>query len=275
MTDSPSVTERPSFYARLEESAPGAASFEGRYDSTEHTVGPWAASEQHGGPPTGLALRAIQQLGPLPSRALPVRVTAEILSPVPVAPLLVRARLERPGKRVAWATADVATMERPDRPVLRMAAWLVRRTEDPTDLPVTPVEPAPPPGTEVAPTWTGGYLRAIGWRLVSGGFDRPGPATVWTSLLVDLVDGERPNGAQHVAVIADSGNGLSAVADPRELLFVNTDLTIHLHREPVGPVWMAAETTLDPLGVGLARTRLGDRDGQIGAGAQALFVQPR
>lgn len=269
------MPRRESFYERLDESPAGEATFEGRYHSTQHTVGPWAEDEQHGGPPTALALRAVQQLGSSPAAALPVRFTAEILSPVPVAPLTVRARLERPGRRVAWATAEVVA-DGDQRPVMRLAAWLVRQTADPIEVPGTTVEPAPPPGTEARPHWPGGYLQALQWHMVAGGFGEPGPATVWTTMTVDLIDGETPTGAQRVAALADSGNGLSAVADPRRLLFVNTDLTVHLHREPVGErIWMAAETTLDPRGVGLARSRLGDAQGQLGVGAQALFVQPR
>lgn len=266
-----------SFYLRTEESEPGAATFEGRYESTEHTVGPWAGDQQHGGPPTALALRAVSHLGPQPTDALPARLTAEIFSPVPVAPLWVRSRLVRPGRRVAWAEAELGSLADPERTVMRMAVWLLRRTE-PVGLPVTPVRPAPRPGVvQPAPSgWPGGYLRAITWRLAEGSFTQPGPATTWTTMDVDLVEGEEPTGAQRIAVVADAGSGISAVADPSELVFVNTELTIHLHREPVGPsVWMAAQTTVDPRGVGYAHTRLGDADGEVGAAAQALFVQPR
>lgn len=267
---------RASFYQRLDEGDPGGATFQARYASTEHTVGPWAPDQQHGGPPTALALRAVERLGPLPERALPARVTAEIFSPVPVDALWVHATLVRPGRRVAWATADLGVLDRPDRPVMRLAVWLVRRLDEPAGLPATPAPPAPGPGTTRQPHWSGGYLRAVRWDVVDGSFDQPGPATVWTDLLVDLVDGEPPTGPQRVAVVADAGNGLSAMADPREVLFVNTELTVHLHREPVGhEVWMAAETLIDPSGIGQARTHLGDADGEVATASQTLFVQPR
>lgn len=270
-----------SFYVVTDESG-NDSSAEGTYQSTPHTVGPWSPGLQHAGPPTALLMRAVQQLGgpnaPVPPNALPARLTAEIFRPVPVTDLGVRARLQRPGRRVAWATADLVAAAEPSRPVMRAHVWLVRRTDEPLDLPSTPVTRAPAAGTAQKPpgTWGGGYLKAITWELSDGSFAEPGPATAWTRLLVDLVDTEAPTGAQHAAIVADAGSGISAVADPSTMVFVNTELTIHLHREPSGEaVWMAGHTTLDPSGVGHAHTRLGDVHGEVGTADQTLFVEPR
>jgi hypothetical protein len=272
---------RPSFYVRDAETRDGALT-RGRYRSTEHTVGPWDDGLQHAGPPTALLMRAVQLLGtpdaPVPSLALPARLTAEIFRPVPVADLVVTAELHRPGRRVAWASATLAAADSPHQPLMRAQVWLVRRTAETLDVPSTPVEPAPAPGTAqpAPPGWGGGYLQAVTWELSDGSFAAPGPATAWTRLRVDLVDGEPATGAQHAAVVADAGSGISAVADPRRLVFVNTELSIHLHREPVGDaVWMAARTTIDPHGIGHAHTRLGDAHGGVGAANQTLFVEPR
>jgi len=74
-------------------------------------------------------------------------------------------------------------------------------------------------------------------------------------------------------IAADSGNGVSIVADPRNVLFINPDLTVHLHRMPVGH-WVAlrAKSVLHPNGVGLAESGLFDRGGAIGRSLQSLFV---
>ncbi len=272
---------RPSFYVRSSESGHGAL-FTGRYTASEHTVGPWDPGLQHGGPPTALLLRAVQQLGgpdaPVPPHALPARLTAEIFRPVPVTDLVVAAELQRPGRRVAWATATLATADAPDEPLMRAQVWLLRRTVQALDLPSTPTEPAPAAGRSqpTPPGWGGGYLQAVTWDLSHGSFAAPGPATTWTRLLADLVDGESPTGAQRAAVVADAGSGISAVADPRRLVFVNTELSIHLHREPVGDaVWMAARTTIDPHGIGHVHTSLGDAQSGVGTAEQTLFVEPR
>lgn len=254
----------------------------GRYRATEHTVGPWAPDLQHAGPPTALLVHAIEHLRGadtiLPPRALPARVTAEIFRPVPVTDVVVRARLRRPGRRVAWVEADLSVASDPDAPVMRAFTWLVRRAEEPMPLPPTPTSPPPPSGTaQGAPgSWGGGYLDAVSWELAAGSFAEPGPATAWTRLRVDLVDTQPTTPVEHVAIVADAGSGISSVADPSRLVFVNTEITLHLVREPRGEqVWMDSRTVIDPLGVGHAHTVLGDAAGAVGTADQTLFVDPR
>ncbi|HEX7746647.1 MAG TPA: hypothetical protein VF462_15470 [Micromonosporaceae bacterium] len=113
------------------------------------------------------------------------------------------------------------------------------------------------------------------WRFVEGHFERPGPATVWARQRVPLVAGEEPSALQRLLVLADSGNGLSRTLD-LTWWFINTELTVHLHRQPAGE-WMCvqARTTLGDRGAGLAETVLADDQGPVGRGAQALRVGPR
>jgi acyl-CoA thioesterase len=91
-----------------------------------------------------------------------------------------------------------------------------------------------------------------------------------------LVAGEEPTPLQRAVAFADFGNGLSRALDFRTHLFVNTDLTVHLHREPAGEwVLLDARTRLEPHGAGLARSILSDERGQLGLSAQSLFVASR
>ena len=214
----------------------------------------------------------------MPARALPARVTVEILQPVPVTRLVVRARLVRPGRRVALVQASLAPHARADDPVMTASVWLVRRADADLPLPATPRQPAPGPGAEqpLPGTWRGGYLHAVTWELAAGSFADPGPATTWTRLRVPLVDDAPTSGVERAAVVADAGSGISAWGDPSSLLFVNTELTMHLTAEPVGQdVWMDSSTSLDPAGIGHAHTVLGDRTGSIGTADATLFVAPR
>jgi hypothetical protein len=91
-----------------------------------------------------------------------------------------------------------------------------------------------------------------------------------------LVAGEAPTPLQRTVAFADFGNGLSRALDFSTHLFVNTDLTVHLHREPEGE-WVAldARTDLDRTGVGQATSILRDRHGRLGVAAQSLFVAQR
>ena len=56
--------------------------------------------------------------------------------------------------------------------------------------------------------------------------------------------------------------------------FINPDLTIYLHRHPIGE-WVALEATTAPeaLGVGLAESRLYDERGPIGRSLQSLLIE--
>jgi hypothetical protein len=271
-----------SFYRLLDESEPGSSSLTSRVHSSTRTTGPWAPGLQHAGPPAALLTRALRRLGGLPDRALPARLTFDILAPVPVAELVLTARVLRPGRRIALAEATLATADQPEQPVMTARAWLLRQLEHPmADLPPTPASPAPEWHEDVEPMvrpagWNAGYLDAVAWRWVAGSFEAPGPASVWTHLTVGLVEGEDPDPIDRLVAVADSASGISAVASPAELLFVNTDLTLHLTREPVGEeIWLAAATTLDPTGIGRTVGELGDRRGGVARSGQTLFVEPR
>lgn len=271
-----------SFYCLLDESVSGSSSLSARVHSSAHTTGPWAPGQQHAGPPSALLTRAVRRLGGLPDRALPARLTFDILGPVPVAELVLTARVLRPGRRIALAEATLATADRPEQPVMTARAWLLRQLEHPiADLPPTPASPAPQWHEDVEPMtrpagWHAGYLDAVQWRWVAGSFEAPGPASVWTHLTVGLVEGEQPDPIERLVAVADSASGISAVASPAQLLFVNTDLTLHLTREPVGQeIWLSAATTMDPAGIGRTVGELGDRQGGVAHSAQSLFVDAR
>jgi hypothetical protein len=272
------------FYEVLEEDEPGGTTQHARFRSSVHTTGPWSAGLQHAGPPSVLLTRAVRRMGGVPDRALPARLSFDIFAPVPVGDLLLSAQTVRPGRRVALVRATLADASAPDRPVMAVHAWLLRQVDAATPtpgMPTTPTSPAPtwPEGSEPLTRpdgWHAGYLDAIEWHWVEGSLEAPGPATVWTRLRLDLVAGESPDPVDRLVAVADSASGISAVASPARVLFVNTDLTLHLTRAPVGEsIWMRAETTIDPTGVGRTLADLGDAQGSVAHSAQCLFVEPR
>lgn len=245
-----------------------------RFRSTVHTTGPWDARSQHAGPPSALLGRAVERCGPRDDMVL-ARATVEVLGPVPVDDVEVRARVARPGRSVELVEAVLSAG---GRDAARMSAWRVLRAQGP-EVPSRASSPPPVPPTEsvgvAPPGWVDGYLSAVEWRIATGGFAEPGPCTAWTRLRHRLVAGEQPSGLQRVLAVADSGNGLSGERGPG-WLFINCELTVHLHREAVGEwVCVDARTAISPGGAGLATTALSDRDGPVGVGAQALLVAPR
>lgn len=248
----------------------------GRYQSTAFTLGPWGGNSQHGGPPSALLGREMQRHEPREGADI-FRFTAEILRPVPAASLEVRVRTARGGRSIELLEA---VMTADDVEVMRASAWRMAPQIDGVDVPVQ-VPPLPPPTEGTYENFFDiglerGYHTAMEWRFIEGAFLKAGPARVWLRQQIPLVPDEEPSPLQRVLCVADSGNGVSAVADARELTFVNTDLTVHLRRQPQGEwIGMEAETAMDPNGVGLAESVLHDQDGPIGRGAQILFVAPR
>jgi hypothetical protein len=119
-----------------------------------------------------------------------------------------------------------------------------------------------------------GYHTAMEYSFIEGGFLEPGPATVWMRMQQPLVEGEEPTPLQRLLVVADVGNGVSAVLDWREYLFINTELTVHVLRPPEGE-WIGVDAVTRVDGVGLAETVLYDERGRVGRGAQTLLVRQR
>jgi hypothetical protein len=245
---------------------------DGRFAATPHTRGPWDPAFQHAGPPAALLGRALERCEPRKGFVL-ARLTYEILRPVPVTEVAVAARVVRPGRSVELLDGEL-TVE--GEPVMTVRAWRVLATgaETVADAPV-PLRPAeatpPPPGLDGF-----GYGRAVELRFAAGGWDEPGPATVWTRLRVAVVAGEEPTGLQRVLAVADSGNGVSAVLPWGEWLFINPELTVHVRRQPHGEwICLDAETVISHGGAGLARSVLSDDEGVVAVGAQSLLVAPR
>jgi acyl-Coa thioesterase superfamily protein/acyl-CoA thioesterase superfamily protein len=248
---------------------------DGRWQATVHTTGPWDARAQHGGPPSALLGRAIQRCQPRDDMII-ARFTCEILGAIPVGELTVQARLARPGRSVEYLEAVASAG---GRDVARASAWRVLRTSSETVRPDDDPPPALPAGQAIGPPpggWVDGYLSAVEWRPVHGQFSEPGPATVWTRLRYPLVPGEEPGPLERVLAVADSGNGISSQLDIAKWLFINPELTVHLHREAAGEwICLDAQTAVSPGGAGLASSVLSDFDGTVGIGAQSLLVAPR
>jgi hypothetical protein len=246
---------------------------DGRFSSTPHTSGPWDPAFQHAGPPAALLGRALERCEPHDGFVL-ARLTFEILRPMPVAEVEVAARVVRPGRSVELLEGELTAG---GRPVMTVRAWRVLATNAPTIARDAPLPPRPAEATPPPPALDGfGYGKAVELRFAAGGWQQPGPATVWTRLRVPLLPDEPPTGLQRVLAVADSGNGVSAVLPLGEWLFINPELTVHLRREPRGEwICLDAETTITEGGAGLARSILSDDDGVVAQGAQSLLVAPR
>ena len=60
------------------------------------------------------------------------------------------------------------------------------------------------------------------------------------------------------------------------VVYINTELTVHLHRLPDGDwVCLDSHTAVESTGIGLAQSALYDLIGPLGRGAQALLIDRR
>lgn len=91
---------------------------------------------------------------------------------------------------------------------------------------------------------------------------------------IGLVGGETASDVARWVGLVDTANGISVRTSPREWLFPNVDLTIHLHRQPVGP-WIGFDTTVTfgDDGLGLTSSVLHDAHGPVGRAEQVLTVR--
>lgn len=244
------------------------------FESTADTRSNWDPAIQHGSPPLALLTKAIEEL--MAGSGLRVgRLTLDILGAIPVAPVRVRAWVDRPGARISLAVAEMAAA-RPDgswRAVARVSAWLLA-TSDTADVATDRYPPlVEGEAADTAHDWEGapGYLESVTWRrqrALDGG-----ASVVWMSPLTPIVDDEETTPVQRLAQVVDSANGAGAALDPTRFVFMNTDTAVHLHRVPVGSDFaLRARGSIGPDGVGVTTAEIFDRQGFIGTSAQTLLV---
>ncbi|HEX2085784.1 MAG TPA: thioesterase family protein [Solirubrobacteraceae bacterium] len=245
---------------------------------TGHARGPWDPRMQHGGAPAALMVRAMERLAP---QMQLVRLTVDFLGAVPLAPVRVEAEVWRPGRRMQLVRASLSMED--GREMCRAGAVLLHRQELvglPGDTAGPPLAEGPERGGHATSDWDGAedafHRTGMELRWVGGTTWAPGPGQVWFRLAHPVLDDEEPSPAMRAVAAADFGNGVSRVLPVDGWLFVNTDLTVQLHRPPRGE-WVAldARTIVQPAGVGLSVSTLHDAAGPVGTGQQTLYVAPR
>jgi hypothetical protein len=249
------------------------------FTAAPSTRGPWDAAMMHGGAAAALLARAIEETQPGSDLAV-TRLAIEFLGAVPVGPVAVTTSIAKPGSRfqVVEGTLSVG-----GRSTCLARAVRLRRADMP-DAAAAPdpwVEPLPTPATgEPLPQFVEDdgelfYPDATEIRQVAGELGS-GHVAAWIRLRGDLLPGVSPSPLARAVAAADFTNGLSWILPFDDWLFVNTELTVHLHRQPEGEwIGVDARTTSDATGIGLATATLHDLQGPFGVCAQALFLERR
>jgi hypothetical protein len=250
-----------------------------RFAPSELARGPWDPGAQHGGAPAALLARAVEQAESSVAMDV-VRVTYEFLRPVPLAPLDLRTRILRDGRRVQLVEASLHAEQ---QEVARASALRIRSD----DVPAPAAEPEPPvhggpqtstpihmPAFEAGPTM---FARdGMEVRFAAGAFADVGPAFAWFRLRVPLVAGETPSALQRLAAAGDFGNGIATAVSWATHVFINPDLTLYVERLPEGEwVGLDARTRVGTAGTGVSDSVLYDERGRVGRAQQGLYVAAR
>ncbi len=236
--------------------------------------GPWSADSCHAGPVTGAIARSLEIL--VADKQL-VRLSVEILRPVPIDGFYVEANLSKEGRMVTTATARITNASgkliatasslhmvvqslgdlpshkevMPDRALAQAGDFPIKRTAHGLPSFSTGIEVLYPPGED----------------------DQPGPTSLWMRTL-PLVEGEKMSPFQQLCPLADCGNGIARNADVTDMSFMNPDITIVMHRAPTSE-WLGsrAHSHWESTGMGLAQATLFDTEGAIGSAMQTLLLQ--
>ena len=240
---------------------------------TDFARGPWSADHCHGGPPTGVIARACEHA--VPHQRL-TRLTVELSRPVPLAGFTVETNVLRSGRKTSLVAATLTGI---DGRVCVTATALHLLASDHAALPTTEGDTprrsdatkGPPPVRSLAHGLPG-FFDGTQLLFDPGSAPGPGPCTLWMRT-VPLLPTEPMSPFQRVCPLADSGNGISSNGDFTDFSPINPDLTVSLHRDPVGE-WIGSQATSrwEPNGIGLAEALLFDEIGPIGRATQTLLV---
>lgn len=240
---------------------------------TEYTRGPWLADACHAGPPTALLVRAMEQI--VTDKRI-TRITVELMRPIPMLGFRVKASMAKPGRLVSVTEAELFD---DDGIYARARGLHLRELEN---LPVSTAavqapdfarsEPGPFPIQPIHGMTA--FNHSVECRYDRVGPDGAGgPTTMWMRTTVPLLGGEDPSPFQAICPLADCLNGISFNDSIDDVRFVNADLTVSVHRDPVGEWFCAgAVSQWEPSGIGLADAALFDTEGPVGRATQNLLL---
>jgi hypothetical protein len=229
-----------------------------RVVTSPHAAGPWDPTMQHGSAPSSLVIWAAETI-PTPQPMQIVRLTVDLMRPVPVAPLTIETEVLREGRKIQLCAVRLVAK---DVVVVRASVLKIRSQTLalPPDVVDPPIElPGPEAGRPMARRPTGNsFVSGISTSVVRGGLMTPGPGAIWYRVDRPIVENAPISQVMRAVVAADFSNGTSSVLDFSKWTFINADLTVSLARPPVGD-WILLDSeswigpALPPRGLATAR----------------------
>lgn len=255
------------------------------YVPTDRARGPWSPDALHGSPVAALLafcvearLEELSQLNTGAGGELRIaRQTIDLFRPVPYGRLSVDIEPIRQGRRIAVFQSRLSCEET----LLTQATTLCLRPDErrgsvgashATEPPPPPAEAIPNRIDRVGNRWVS-YPGTLEMRhVVPPGGERP--PVVWIRTDAPVLADAPLSPAVRAASIADFVSPFANM-QPGRSGYVNADITLHLHRPPVGE-WhflrIVSRAAAD--GVATAQAVLGDQRGAYGASSAASLINP-
>ena len=267
----------------MQNSAESPAYFEhikdGHFCANAPARGPWSMDHCHAGPVAGLIARALERA--LPGKVL-TRMTLDLVRPIPMAGFQITTDVDRDGRTLGQARVKLVDTDG-NTCVTGSSMHLVRA--DFISMPTAVVKPLKRAYAAAGPTPLArgkhgepSFSDFIEVAYPDGVPDKPanstGPTKLWMKTPSLLAD-ETLSTAQRLCPLADCGNGISRNAGFYDITFMNTDLTIHFHRETDAD-WFLSDciSHWQRTGIGLAQAVLSDDDGPVATALQTILLRP-
>lgn len=244
----------------------------GIFRAMEIANGPWDHKSLHGRVVVGLFGLVIEERHGA-ADFVPARLTVDMFRlPTIDAPIEVTTRLVRDGLRIRVVEAEFFSG---GVSMARASCQLLRKTQNPQGRIWSPPNWHVPKPADIPPP-TDPRLSLHGkWatRPIEGRMGSLGPRRLWMSEVRELVDGLPLTPFVRVAVAADWASPF-ANAGEDGLAFINSDVTLYLHRLPVKE-WIGFEVVNHHStdGIAIGECWLYDEEGPIGTSTVAALAQ--
>jgi len=243
------------------------------YVPTPSARGPWNPNSLHGRVIAGLLGAEIERLHGS-ADFMPARLTVDMYRLPDLSPVEVTTTVVRAGNRIKVIDAEFISG---GVSAGRATCQLLKRTENPSgNVWKPPVWDAPAP-LDIPPPDPATTPMGRMWetRRISGEFGAVGQRRMWLREVRELVEGRPLTPFVRVAGSADFVSPAANIGDAG-LEFINSDVTLYLHREPAGE-WVGYEVINHGAtdGVAIGECFLYDEQGPIGSASCAALAQRR
>ncbi len=190
---------------------------------------------------------------------VPARLTVDMFRLAPFEDITVHTRVVKEGSRLLLVEADLVAS---GEVVTRATCQFLRATVAPPGRVWSPGPWTAPDPQSLAPADT--HPRSLEIRNVAGSFGGVTEKRCWMRETFPLVEGVPFTAFSRVAMAADYASPYAHAGDAG-IRYINTDVTLHLHRVPDGE-WIGFEATGHEASAGIAvgHCRLHDAAGAIG-----------